>query len=354
MQKYNSPFTDKCHYLHTCLHFLQNELYSLRRGACTPNRTLNFDPTAMDDHSLHIKYLAVNRNDLAWGLAVNSVGFQDIAPGEPYPPSEHPSRYLFSEQRGRILSEYQLLYITRGKGRFRSASLGGPIPLGRGSLFLLFPGEWHSYAPQEDTGWKEYWIGFEGAQMESWVKAGFFSPHRPIFEAGLQDDIVGLYQEAIEVASSQEAAFQQRLGGIVSHLLGLTFFHERNENFSEVSDNINRAKILIAEHYRDITPQEVARKLCMGYSNFRRIFKEYTGFSPAKYIQNLRLGKVREALTNTTVPIKEVAYEFGYENYDYFFSMFKKETGMTPAHYRRITRGEGSPLPGDNAEMRPQ
>lgn len=296
----------------------------------------------MDDSSLHIKYLAVNSSDLAWGLAVNSVGYQDIAPGEPYPPSKHPSRYLFSEKRGRVLSEYQLLYITRGVGHFRSASLTGPVPLERGSLFLLFPGEWHSYAPQKDTGWKEYWIGFEGAQMESWVKEGFFSPQRPIFEAGLRGDIVGLYQEAIETASSQEAAFQQRLGGIVSHLLGLTFFYGRKETFSEVSDYINRAKILIAENYRDITPEEVSERLCLGYSTFRRTFKQYTGFSPGQYIRNLRLGKVREALTNTTASVKEIAFEFGYENYDYFCSMFGKAVGMSPTMYRKMTRGETS------------
>ena len=67
------------------------------------------------DDSLHLKYLVINPNDLLWGMAVNSVGFQEIGPGMPYPPSNHPSRYLFSAEKGRILNEYQLLYITKGK-----------------------------------------------------------------------------------------------------------------------------------------------------------------------------------------------------------------------------------------------
>ena len=37
--------------------------------------------------SVHLKYLAVNPVDLKWGTAVNSVGFQEIAPGMDYPPS---------------------------------------------------------------------------------------------------------------------------------------------------------------------------------------------------------------------------------------------------------------------------
>ena len=85
--------------------------------------------------------------------------------------------------------------------------------------------------------------------------------------------------------------------------------------------------------------QEVAHDLCMGYSNFRRIFKEYTGLSPAKYIQQVRMGKVKEALTNSSRPVKEIAFEMGYENEDYFFTAFRRQTGMTPQEYRAFTQG---------------
>ena len=87
-------------------------------------------------------------------------------------------------------------------------------------------------------------------------------------------------------------------------------------------------------------PEEVARQLCMGYSNFRRIFKEYTGLSPAKYIQQVRMGKVKEALTNSIRPVKEIAFEMGYENQDYFFTAFRRLTGMTPQEYRAFTQGK--------------
>jgi YesN/AraC family two-component response regulator len=35
-----------------------------------------------------------------------------------------------------------------------------------------------------------------------------------------------------------------------------------------------------------------------------------------------------------------MAFELGYENKDYFFTVFKKVTGMTPINYRKLTRGE--------------
>ena len=290
--------------------------------------------------ALHLKYLVAAPADLLWGTAVNSVGFQEVGPGEPYPPSNHPSRYLFSEERGRVLEEYQLLYITKGQGTFRSQSLPHPVRVKAGTLFLLFPGEWHSYKPDPQTGWKEYWIGFKGYQMDNWVSNGFFSPRNPVWHVGLKSDIVTLYNDAIDTASKQESGFQQRLGGLVSHLMSLARFYNRNEAFSEVADQINRAKILISDQFRTITPEDLADQLYMGYSNFRRIFKEYTGFAPAKYIQEVRMNRVKEALTNTSLTVKQIAFDMGYENEDYFFTAFRRLTGMTPAKYREMTQGK--------------
>lgn len=287
--------------------------------------------------AIHLKYLMVSPEDLLWGLAVNSVGFQEVGAGQPYPPGDHPSRYLFSEEKGRILDEYQLLYITKGQGVFRSASLPHPVPVRSGSMFLLFPGEWHSYRPDKETGWKEYWIGFKGAQMDTWVRDGFFQKEEPVWNVGIRSEIVSQYKEAIDTARDQEALFQQRLGGIVAHLVSLARFYRRNEAFSEVASQMNRAKILIADQFRTITPESLAEQLNMGYSNFRRIFREYTGFSPAKYIQEVRMSKVKEAITNTKKPIKQIAYEMGFENEDYFFTAFRRLTGMTPIEYREFT-----------------
>lgn len=291
--------------------------------------------------SVHLKYLAVTPQDLAWGVAVNSVGRQDILPGEPYPPSNHPSRYLFSEKRGRILNEYQLLFIAEGRGHFTSASLHERVPLHAGDMFLLFPGEWHSYRPEPQTGWTEYWIGFNGDNIERLVRNGFFTKERPVLHVGIQNEIVSMYKQAIQAALLQESGFQPLLGSIVILLLGSGFFYNRNVPFriSATAEQMNRAKLIIDEQFRTITPEQLADKVNMGYSNFRKVFKEYTGFAPAKYIQEVRFNKIKEALTNTMSPIKQIALEMGFENDDYFFTAFRRTTGMTPAEYRAMTQG---------------
>jgi len=291
--------------------------------------------------SIHLKYLAVSQTDLAWGSAVSSVGRQYIAPGEPYPPANHPSRYLFFYEKGRVLQEYQLIYITSGEGTFKSSSLEKETTVKAGCMFLLFPGEWHTYRPSSETGWNEMWIGFQSTQMDSWLESGLFSKGSPIFNVGIHDDISSLYNAAIKTAKEQEAGFQQVLGGIVAHLLSLAYFYDKNSSYrsSGYRESISRAKILIDEQYKTITPEALAEALGMGYSNFRKMFKEYTGFSPARYINEVRFNKTKELLTNTDAPVKEIADRMGFENYDYFFYFFKTMSGMTPVEYRDMTQG---------------
>ena len=68
------------------------------------------------------RYLQTTPRDKSWGLAVTTVGFQHVRPGDNYPLSPHPAGYCFQENRRRVLNEYQLYYITRGAGYFESAS----------------------------------------------------------------------------------------------------------------------------------------------------------------------------------------------------------------------------------------
>lgn len=288
------------------------------------------------------KYLTINPFDQSWGLAINSVGRQNIAENEEYPPQGHPTRYLFDIQKGRILNEYQLLYITKGKGLF-SSEPSGLCQIREGSMFLLFPGERHTYRPDESTGWNEYWIGFNGAIMDEWVRNGFFTKENPVFNVGVNEEIISLYKKAIMIADAQEANYQQALAGIVCNLVCMAIYLSRNKDFnsSNISAQINSAKIAVHENISTITPEELARLVCMSYSKFRKIFKEYTGFAPSQYIQEVRINMAKEMLTNTSRSIKEIAFELGYENKDYFFTVFKKVVGITPANYRSHTQGAG-------------
>jgi len=285
------------------------------------------------------KYLVVNPRDVQWGLTVTTIGYEEIGVADTYPTRGHADGYYFDIDKGRVLNEYQLLYITEGEGIFNSAH-AKDIPLKAGDLFLLFPGEWHTYHPTGKNGWKSYWIGFKGKNVDDRVKAGFLSVDKPIYHVGFSADIIRLYEEAYKRAQEESPYSQQILAGIVNHLVGLMYALERSMELSKDHtrvDMINLARLRIRESLEvDLTIQQVAEELGVSYSNFRKLFKEFTGISPALYQQDLRLQRAKELLATTTLSIKEIAYRLRFESPDYFSSKFKIKMGKKPSEFRNM------------------
>ena len=293
-----------------------------------------------NDLGVSFKYLIVNDRDQKFGLSVNTVGFQSIPPGSPYPLKDHPSGYFFNAQKGRVLREYQFVYITKGKGVFTSDSTQ-ETPLSKGRLLVLFPGQWHTYSPLQKTGWNEYVIGVEGAMIDSIVRNSFITKENQVLEVGLNEELVSLFSKALEVAEKDKTSAQQYLSGIVLHILGLVLSISQNKIFEvgDIDQKIECAKIIMSENiYKDIDPGELALKLNISYSWFRRVFKDYTGYAPAKYFQELKLRKAKQLLVETSLSVKEISYQLNYASAEHFFSLFKKRTGFTPLEYRNFGR----------------
>ena len=283
------------------------------------------------------KYLLANERDAQWGLTVSTVGFEHIQPGDPYPTKGHADGYYFDCNKGRTLNEYQLLYNPEGEGIFQSTNQK-PVRLKPGDMFLLFPGEWHTYHPDPKVGWKSYWIGFRGKNMDDRVRAGFLAPTKPIYHVGYSFTLEALYKRAYEAAVEEAAYSQQLMAGIVNHLIGMMYSLERNRELSKNQqqvDMISRARMRIRESLEsDITIQQIAEELGVSYSNLRKLFKEHTGLSPATYQQELRLLRAKELLSTTELSIQEIAYRLNFESPDYFSAKFKAKMGLKPSEVR--------------------
>lgn len=283
------------------------------------------------------KYLVANDRDKKWGLTISTVGYEEIAPHESYPTRGHADGYYFHIEEGRVLNEYQLLYLTEGEGSFASDSIKRTT-IKAGDMFLLFPGERHSYNPKSDIGWKSYWVGFKGKNIDDRVAYGFLSPQKPIYHVGFYNEIVEMYENAYKTAMEEKAYHQQTLAGIVNLLIGMMYSFERNieldKNQKHV-DMINKARLRIRESLEsDLTIQQIVQDLGVSYSNFRKLFKEYTGLSPAFYQQDLRLQRAKELLSTTDLSVKEIAYRLNFESPDYFSAKFKTKTGKKPSEMR--------------------
>jgi AraC-like DNA-binding protein len=287
--------------------------------------------------SKNVNYLVTNEEDDLWGLTVTTVGHQKIKENEIYPPDTHPAGYFFDADKGRILNEFQLLYITNGKGEFSFGEDKHSALISEGKMFFLMPGVWHTYKPIEKSGWNEYWIGFKGEIIDKIVAEGFFLNRHPVFNIGLNERIVDLYMKAIEIANEERAGYQQALSGIVMHILGLMYYRDKTRNFQDedLISKINKAKVLMRESvYSSLFAEDIAKTLNISYSGFRRAFKEFTGTSPSKYMMELKLNEAKLLLSTTAQSVKNISYSLNFENPEYFSVFFKKRTGVTPLEYR--------------------
>lgn len=69
-------------------------------------------------------------------------------------------------------------------------------------------------------------------------------------------------------------------------------------------------------------------------SRFTHIFKSALGIRPKRYIINLKMTKGAELLENTYLSVNETARKIGIEDQNYFLSLFKKHTGVSPKKFK--------------------
>ena len=280
-----------------------------------------------------IKYLPHNDTDVLWQLYCTTLGMRKIAPGTLYPPGkkQHPPEYRSVGSSGRVLNEFQFVYITEGGGSLRMKQ--GDYAVSPGTGFFVFPGVWHWYSPDINTGWDEYWVGFKGAYGETLLSNGILSIERPALEIGINSTIVHLFQEMYEIAKREPPGFQPKLAGSVIRLLAYSLsFSQRRHQDSETEQLVQRARLMMEDHlFGNLEMEEISHQLGISYTHFRSIFKDYTGQSPYQYYLNLKINKAKELLEAGDYAVKEVAHDLSFENQYYFSRLFKKKTGVSPS-----------------------
>jgi AraC-like DNA-binding protein len=92
----------------------------------------------------------------------------------------------------------------------------------------------------------------------------------------------------------------------------------------------------IEKHLDDteLNNTRLAKVLNISEVYLRKLFLQNYGTTPKQHILNIRLEKAKQLLSQTTLPIKEIAYTCGFENEYYFSNFFKKHTHTSPSAFR--------------------
>ena len=94
-----------------------------------------------------------------------------------------------------------------------------------------------------------------------------------------------------------------------------------------------------AQPARAWTAQTMAAQLGVSASRVHALFQQELGTTPRAWLSALRLGRARDLLVRTALPIAEVAYCCGYADQSALTRAMRRADGQTPAQLRRRTRG---------------
>ena len=92
------------------------------------------------------RYLTCSEEDEKWQLVCTDAGYSEVPPHTRYPPNKegHPQAFK-SVAVGRTLVEYQIVYITKGRGVFETSQKTHVVV--PGTVMMIFPGIRHHYKP---------------------------------------------------------------------------------------------------------------------------------------------------------------------------------------------------------------
>ncbi|WP_207493762.1 helix-turn-helix domain-containing protein [Aridibaculum aurantiacum] len=104
-------------------------------------------------------------------------------------------------------------------------------------------------------------------------------------------------------------------------------------HYKQDGNNLNFSDILSKSLHKD-------------YSYLSSLFSEVEGITIEKYLINQKIEKVKELIIYDELSLSEIAYQLGYSSIAHLSSQFKKVTGLTPTHFKKVGQNKRKPLDG--------
>ncbi len=89
----------------------------------------------------------------------------------------------------------------------------------------------------------------------------------------------------------------------------------------------------------NLTIDKLSDMACMSKAHFFRSFKREFGLSPVEYIIQERVKLAKKMLADPTISITDTSYKVGFQNVNYFCTIFKKYEGITPTFFKKSVVG---------------
>lgn len=162
--------------------------------------------------------------------------------------------------------------------------------------------------------------------------------HNP---AGLTESISN---EMARASALQPASYQTFMAQAIKSLLLYVLYNSKSGTSSGISGLKQLLKLFPALEMiewrledPDLKQSDLAAKLRISEVYLRKMFNGLFGESPVKFINHRRIERACKMLRESDLPVKAVAEKSGFRNLQFFYRVFSRITGMTPARYRNTS-----------------
>ena len=256
-------------------------------------------------------------------LATNLFLYPSIVGHFTYNPGYRLSRDSFDS--------FLCIYVKRGQGTI--ISNGQRVEASQDQIVLLDCYTPHAY--EVTKTWDTLWMHFDGPSARGYYDAitqgkdfvlTLNSTYR--FEKYLNK----IYEAFRDSTPVNDATLNNWIVNMMTELL---VSRETSDKGAVGSDIIEDIVSYIMDHLsEDITLEALARKASLSPFYFSRLFKKETGFTPHDYILTTKINHAKFLLLSSSMSIKDICFQLGFNSESAFCTAFKKKIGETPSEFR--------------------
>ncbi len=116
---------------------------------------------------------------------------------------------------------------------------------------------------------------------------------------------------------------------------------------SRMIEQVKAAIIDIVQHHKKLKTNlsdYLAEEIGRDYAYQSSLFSEVEGTTIEQYYIHQKIEKVKELLVYDELTLSQIAYELGYSSVAHLSNQFKKVTGLTPSHFKKIGQDKRKPI----------
>lgn len=217
---------------------------------------------------------------------------------------------------------------------------GEVYELGPGQLFLTRPGEVHGSLNSGGEVLSLRWAIFNPSPIRdrSWTMV--LSAFRRLKGRVAEDDgqTLAILESLLGEHKRRDDYAPANVRGLLGSLMVAIIRAERDSKTAFTNRPSKEiARVITWLHGHTSDPWKVAdlaTMVNMGTTIFHERFRKETGHTPNDYGNRLRILKARERLRDAKTSVTAVAFDLGFPSSQYFATVFKRFTGMTPRQWR--------------------